>query len=258
MANKHKNFVKIASRSNSSILLVGDSIVQGLRRYHCVWNNYFEPLGTLNFEIGRDRIQNILWRIKHGELPRNLQVAVIHCGTINIDHSTPEDISNDLTLVVHAILERKPNDMTVTGILPRDKHISCRHDLIKNVNQNLEIWSLRNTDKNVHLLSPDLDWVMPNGNLSESLYYKDYLHLSEKGNHKLAETLYDAINKILEKKSIPYKLKVLSETSPPASTILNSNPTTALTNTKTLRTQQQDTYSTKAADYNNITITLQH
>ena len=76
-------------------------------------------LGTLNFGIGGDRIQNILWRIKHGELPSNLQVAVIHCGTNNIDHNTPEDISNGLTLVVHAILERKPNaDVIVTWILP--------------------------------------------------------------------------------------------------------------------------------------------
>ena len=136
---KHENFVKIANRSNSSILLVGDSIIQGLRRYHGVWNNYFEPLGTLNFGIGGDRIQNILWRIKHGESPSNLQVAVIRSGTNNIDCNTPKDTSNGLTLVVHAILERKPNaDVIVTGILPRDKHISCRHELIKNVNQNLK------------------------------------------------------------------------------------------------------------------------
>ena len=90
---------------------------------------------------------------------------------------------------------------------------------------------------------------MPNGNLNERLYYKDYLHLSEMGNHKLTETLYDAINKILEKKSRPYKLKVLSETNPPATTILNSNSTVTLTNTKALTTQQQDTYSTKTAGY---------
>ena len=89
--------------------------------------------------------------------------------------------------------------MIVTGILPRDKHISCRHGLIKNVNKNLKLWSERNTDKNVHLLLPNPDWVMPNGSLNERLYYKDYLHLSEMGNHKLAEKLYDAINKILEK-----------------------------------------------------------
>ena len=102
------------------------------------------------------------------------------------------------------MLERKPNaDVIVTGILPRDKHISCRHELTKNVNQNLKFWSKRNTDKNVHLLLPNPDWVMQNGNLSERLYYKDYLriHLSEKGNHKLAETLYDAIIKILVKRA---------------------------------------------------------
>ena len=126
----------------------------------------------------------------------------MHCGTNNIDHNTPNNISNGLTRVVHAILERKPNaDVIVTGILPRDKHISCRHELIKNVNQNLKFWSERNTDKNVHLLLPYPDWGMPNGNLNETLYYKDYLHLSEMGNHKLAETLYDAINKILEKRA---------------------------------------------------------
>ena len=152
------------------------------------------------------------------------------------------------------MLERKPNaDVIVTGILPRDKHISCRHELIKNVNQNLKFRFERNTDKNVHLLLPNQDWLTPNENLNERLYYKDYLHLPEMGNHKLVETLYDEIDKILEKKSRPYKLKVLSETNPPATTILNSNSTITLTNTKALTTQQQDTYSTKTADYINTT-----
>ena len=155
-----------------------------------------------------------------------MQAAVIHCGTNNIDHNTPEDISNGLTLVVHVILERKPDaDVIVIGILPRDKPISSRQELIKNVNQSLKFWSERNTDKNVHILLPDMDWVMPNGNLNESLYYKDYLHLSEKGN---PETLYDAIKRILRKKSRPYKFKALSEASPPATTILNSNSTIIL------------------------------
>ena len=156
--------------------------------------------------------------------------------------------------MVHTISERKPNaDVIMTGILPRDKPRSSRQKLIKNVNQNLKFKSERNTDNNVHLPLPDLDQVMPDGNLNESLYYKYYLHLSEKGNHKLAETLYDAIKKILEKKSRPYEFEVLSEANIPATTILNSNLTITLTNTKTLTTQQQDTYSTKTADYINIT-----
>ena len=58
--------------------------------------------------------------------------------------------------------------------------------------------------------------------------------------------------KILEKKSRPYKFKVLSEANLPATTILNSNSTITLTNTKTLTTQQQDTYSTKITDHINV------
>ena len=55
-----------------------------------------------------------------GELPKNLQVAVIHCGTNNMDHNTPEDISNGLTLMVHAILKRKLN-----------ADVNCDRDLTK-------------------------------------------------------------------------------------------------------------------------------
>ena len=55
------------------------------------------------------------------------------------------------------------------------------------------------------------------------------------------------MKKISEKKSRPYKFKVLSEANPPATTRLNSNSTITLTNIKTLTTQQQDTYSTKTA-----------
>ena len=90
---------------------------------------------------------------------------------------------------------------------------------------------------------------MPNGNLNGGIYYRDYLHLSKKGNHKL----YDAINKILEKKSRPYKLKLLSETNPPDTMIPNSNSTITLKTTKALTNQQEDVYSTKTADFINTT-----
>ena len=39
---EHEKFVAIATRSLSSVLLVGDSMVKGLARYHRVWSKYFE------------------------------------------------------------------------------------------------------------------------------------------------------------------------------------------------------------------------
>ena len=52
---EHEKFVAIATRSLSSVLLVGDSLVNGLARYHRVWSKYLEPLRALNFGVGGDR-----------------------------------------------------------------------------------------------------------------------------------------------------------------------------------------------------------
>ena len=66
---KHEKFVTITTGSLSSVLLVGDSLVNGLARYHRVWSKYFEPLRALNFGVGGDRTQHVLWRIENGEIP---------------------------------------------------------------------------------------------------------------------------------------------------------------------------------------------
>ena len=83
---EHEKFVAIATGSLSSVLLVGDLLVNGLARYHRVWSKYFEPLRALNFGVVGDRTQHVLWRIEKGEIPLNLQVAFVHCGTNNLDH----------------------------------------------------------------------------------------------------------------------------------------------------------------------------
>ena len=51
---EHEKFVAITAGSLSSVLLVGDSLVNGLARYHRVWSKYFEPLRALNFGVGGD------------------------------------------------------------------------------------------------------------------------------------------------------------------------------------------------------------
>ena len=42
-------------------LLLGDSVIAGSSRYLKVWQRYFIPLKTLNFEIGGDRVENVIW-----------------------------------------------------------------------------------------------------------------------------------------------------------------------------------------------------
>ena len=119
---EHEKFVAIATRSLSSVLLVGDSLVNGLARYHRVWSKYLEPLRALNFGVGGDRTQHVLWRIENGEIPLNLQVAFIHCGTNNLDRDNPAEIRDGIASIVYTIQEKKPNaNFIVSGLLPRDQ-----------------------------------------------------------------------------------------------------------------------------------------
>ena len=106
---EHEKFVAIAAGSLSSVLLVGDSLVNGLTRYHRVWSKYFEPLRALNFGVGGDRTQHVLWRIEKGEIPLSLQVAFVHCGTNNLDRDNPAEIRDGIASIVYTIQEKKPN-----------------------------------------------------------------------------------------------------------------------------------------------------
>ena len=194
---EHEKFVAIAAGSLSSVFLVGDSLVNGLTRYHRVWSKYFEPLRALNFGVGGDRTQHVLWRIENGEIPLNLQVAFVHCGTNNLDRDNPDEIRNGIASIVYTIQEKKPNaNFIVSGLLPRDQETSSRRDKIKLVNQKLRKWCQSGKVKNVHYLKPDKDWTKPDGQLVERYYFTDFLHLVEEGYEKFAKSIYEAIVKV--------------------------------------------------------------
>ena len=204
---EHEKFVAIATRSLSSVLLVGDSMVKGLARYHRVWTKYFEPLHALNFGVGGDRTQHVLWRIENSEIPLNLQVAFVHCGTNNLDRDNPAEIRDGIASIVYTIQEKKPNANIislyihvhyniVSGLLPRDQEISSRRDKIKLVNRKLMKWCRSGKVRNVHYLKPDRDWTDPDGRLVERYYFSDFLHLVEEGYEKFAKSIYEAIVKV--------------------------------------------------------------
>ena len=95
--NKHKHFVSIATESKTTIILIGDSIINGLCRCRKVWSELFEPVNALNFGIRGDRTQHILWRIQNVEILVNAESVVIHCETNNLDKDSPAEIKKDIT-----------------------------------------------------------------------------------------------------------------------------------------------------------------
>ena len=159
-----------------------------------MWSKYFEPLRALNFGVGGDRTQHVLWRIENGEIPLNLQVAFVHCGTNNLDRNNPAEIRDGLLQLF--ILYRRKSLMLMSGLLPRDQEISSRRDKIKLINQKLMKWCRSGKVRNVHYLKPDKDWTEPDGRLVERHYFTDFLHFVEEGYKKFAKSIYEPIVKV--------------------------------------------------------------
>ena len=241
---EHEKFMAIAARSLSSVLLISDSLVNGLARYHRVWSKYFEPLRALNFGVGGDRTQHVLWRIENGEIPLNLQVAhaFVHCGTNNLDRDNPAEIRDGIASIVYTIQEKKPNaNFIVSGLLPRDQETSSRRDKIKLVNQKLREWCRSGRVRNVYYLKPDKDWTEPDGRLVERYYFTDFLHLVEGGYEKFAKSIYEAIVNVsqgnvvdLVKDRKRSRSKSGSTTPPPKTQQKQNEQTTSTTFTTTV------------------------
>ncbi len=85
------------------------------------WEKYFTPRMTTNMGFGWDRIENVLWRIYHGELdsisPKHI---VLMIGTNNLQLNTNDEIATGLQFLIEAIKTKQPNArILLMGILPR-------------------------------------------------------------------------------------------------------------------------------------------
>ena len=114
----HEDQVELGRRMNPDVILIGASIIHNfLKHYPKIWEYNFKPLKAINFGIGGDRVQHVLWRVKYGLLPISAQIVIIHVGTNNI--SRQNDIAEALVFLAENIKRRLPNAAVfLTGILP--------------------------------------------------------------------------------------------------------------------------------------------
>ena len=119
---KHLN---LSLNSKTILVLIGDSIVAGLSHYVNIWRTFFKTFHTLNYGIGGDRMQHVLWHAENATLPNSLKYVVIHCGTNNINCDQPGDIANGVISIGLKLQEKcRGLKVIVTGLLPRDSECS--------------------------------------------------------------------------------------------------------------------------------------
>ena len=174
-------------------ILIGDSLILGLTRYESIWYKFFNKI-ALNFGIGGDRTQHVLWRARNLNLSPCTKFVVIHCGTNNIDRDPPLAIADGIISIGHTLQQNKSGvKIIISGLLPRDSsNTSLRRRKIVKVNEHLQ--RSCNRFRNFFYLNHDGDWELKNGNLDPNLFYTDSLHLIEAGNYKFATE----ITKLLE------------------------------------------------------------
>ena len=156
------------------------------------------------FGIGGDRTQHVLWRAEHIKLPATTKIAVIHCGTNNIEQDQPWDIANGIISIGLAFQEKRPGiKVIVTGLLPRDFDWSYRRDKIIKTNIYLEKLCCTKV-KDFFYMRQDSDWTLEGGELNSNLYHTDCLHLIETGNEKFAKSIANVLYRVIEGREIDY------------------------------------------------------
>ena len=74
-----------------------------------IWQELFKGRRTVNLGYGWDRIENIQWRILHGELDGyHAQKIFMMLGTNNLDINTDEEIVRGIRETVCLIAGKQP------------------------------------------------------------------------------------------------------------------------------------------------------
>lgn len=146
----HEQLIQKASQGGIDVYFVGDSIT---RRWGAAdpqyrhllqnWKTNFFGWNAANFGWGADRIENILWRLRNGELDGvNPKVIVVLAGINNVgrDPGSPEkidDILQGLKAIIEVCSEKAPRaTLVMTGLFPRNDNLAVMLT-IQQINLNL-------------------------------------------------------------------------------------------------------------------------
>ena len=103
------------------IMLVGDSITEGLM-WSKSWKNYFKgDLSLINAGISNDKIENILWRLQHENNLTKLhpKVAMVLAGANNLGTQDAATIASGVHSIVQTIREQSPRThILLLGVFP--------------------------------------------------------------------------------------------------------------------------------------------
>lgn len=206
----HQQLVEKAKQGRIDVYFVGDSITRRwgtsdphYRHFLTNWTQNFFGWNAGNFGWGGDTIQNILWRLQHGELDGvNPKVIVLLAGANNVG-STPPQVGEeakvaDIVRGIRAILDtmqQKATNATIVlmGILPRNDGGTAIVSTINKINARIAGFA---DGKRIRYLNVNAKLADRDGKLFEGMTV-DGLHLSVKGYQIWADALRPVLMELL-------------------------------------------------------------
>jgi platelet-activating factor acetylhydrolase IB subunit beta/gamma len=224
--DRHATLVNriLAKRTNTDIVLMGDSITQGwgggitldhtisdekgnlpFTPFNDAWKSRFSQYSTENMGIGGDSTQSILWRLNHGALDGvNPKVVVLAIGTNNINSTVYngtaiEAVAQGVKLCVDGIRQRCPNaEVLVVKPFPVGNIGSPTFVNGGKINTAIDGLMLRN-DPKVNVLDLYRAFFNPDGTLRSALYSDSgFVHLSALGYDLYAQGLQPSVEALLK------------------------------------------------------------
>lgn len=188
------------------IAFIGDSITQGWEGAgKKAWEKYYASRKCLNFGVGGDQTQHVLWRFENGQIDGiKPKAAVLMIGTNNSNKNkdgseqySEAQILEGIQAIIKQIRTRLPETkLLVLGIFPRSQTFTTQRGKLLQINQALA----KVADGNmVHYVDFGSQLIEADGSLSKDVM-PDYLHLSEKGYTIWAEAIEPKLKELLGEK----------------------------------------------------------
>ncbi|SDN00855.1 GDSL-type esterase/lipase family protein [Kriegella aquimaris] len=211
---RHAEVLRIKDSINPEIVLIGNSITHfwgGLPQLKYSdgrlrdpngpksWNSIFSNHRVLNLGFGWDRIQNVLWRLDHGELDGlNPRLVIIHVGTnntsetVNARKNTAPEIVEGIDEIYKKVRIKVPSaKIVLMAIMPREQFPDHpRRKLIDETNHLLKIYADEN---NIAIVDIGPKMLNNKGLLLKDIA-GDFCHPTEKGYQIWAEEIRSFID----------------------------------------------------------------
>ena len=198
----HLQLVQKASKGGIDVYFEGDSITRrwgtsdkAWKDSYANWKANFWGWNAGNFGWGADSTQNILWRLKNGEIENvNPKFFVILAGTNNIGSGqSVDEVTRGVRAIVDLCHEKAPKaKIILTAIFPRNDNMAFVKT-INRVNENLAKLVSR---PYLRFLNVNAGLADPKGKLFEGMTI-DNLHPSVKGYQTWADGLKPILTELL-------------------------------------------------------------